>query len=294
LNPRQLVAAQQKIAAACGTHIIQDVVTAIEQRGTRKGREVGDGDAGHAEVQEGEGSRDGGLKVVRYRAGEGGGGGVGEGEGEQDEGVGGDETNFRISLSGGRTVFAHKIVVAPGAYLNLSNILKNVVNGGVGGGGVVFDLALAGQTVAFVEVSAASADLLKEMPCIITSYASGELDGTYILPPVLYPDGLHYIKIGHHNKFERELKTKEEVEEWYRTGEGDPEAVKELALFLSQILPDIEQLNVFGGCCVTANTPDKAAPLVLKVCEGVVVAAGGCGYAAKSCDEIGRIAAQLL
>ena len=54
----------------------------------------------------------------------GGGGGVGEGEGEQDEGVGGDETNFRISLSGGRTVFAHKIVVAPGAYLNLSNILK--------------------------------------------------------------------------------------------------------------------------------------------------------------------------
>ena len=40
-------------------------------RGTRKGREVGDGDAGHAEVHEGEGSRDGGLKVVRYRAGEG-------------------------------------------------------------------------------------------------------------------------------------------------------------------------------------------------------------------------------
>ena len=27
---------------------------------------------------------------------------------------------------------------------------------------------------------------------------------------------------------------------------------------------------------------------------GLVVAGGGCGYAAKSCDEIGRIASTLL
>ena len=27
------------------------------------------------------------------------------------------------------------------------------------------------------------------MPTLVTSYHSGELDGTYILPPVKYPDG---------------------------------------------------------------------------------------------------------
>ena len=44
---------------------------------------------------------------------------------------------------------------------------------------------------------------------------------------------------------------------------------------------------------MTSNTRDKSAPYVDEVCEGVWLAAGGCGYAAKSCDEIGRIAAVL-
>ena len=32
------------------------------------------------------------------------------------------------------------------------------------------------------------------MPTLVTSYHSGKLDGTYILPPVLYPDGAKNIK----------------------------------------------------------------------------------------------------
>ena len=30
---------------------------------------------------------------------------------------------------------------------------------------------------------------LSEMPTLVTTYPSGKLKGTYILPPVLYPDG---------------------------------------------------------------------------------------------------------
>jgi sarcosine oxidase/L-pipecolate oxidase len=41
------------------------------------------------------------------------------------------------------------------------------------------------------------------------------------------------------------------------------------------------------------QTPDKVAPYIEEVVPGLVLVAGGNGYAAKSCDEIGRIAAKL-
>ena len=41
------------------------------------------------------------------------------------------------------------------------------------------------------------------------------------------------------------------------------------------------------------QTHDKKAPYVDEITQGVILASGGCGYAAKSCDEIGRIAAKL-
>ena len=41
------------------------------------------------------------------------------------------------------------------------------------------------------------------------------------------------------------------------------------------------------------QTKDKKAPYIDEIIPGLILAAGGCGYAAKSCDEIGRIAAKL-
>ena len=42
------------------------------------------------------------------------------------------------------------------------------------------------------------------------------------------------------------------------------------------------------------QTPGREAPYIDEISPGLYLAAGGCGYAAKSCDEIGRIAAQLV
>ena len=36
------------------------------------------------------------------------------------------------------------------------------------------------------------------------------------------------------------------------------------------------------------QTKGKKAPYVDEIIPGVILAAGGCGYAAKSCDEIGK------
>ena len=131
------------------------------------------------------------------------------------------------------------------------------------------------------------------MPSIITDYRSGVLDGSYILPPICYPDGNYYLKLGHGNHFEKEVRTIEELEAWYATRTGDPEAVNTLAAFLQSLLPGLVVEEVRGGCCVTSKTPTKEAPYIDEASPGLVVAAGGCGYAAKSCDEIGRVAAVL-
>lgn len=42
-----------------------------------------------------------------------------------------------------------------------------------------------------------------------------------------------------------------------------------------------------------SQTPGKQCPFVDEVAKGLYLAVGGCGHAAKSCDEIGRIAAKL-
>ena len=160
------------------------------------------------------------------------------------------------------------------------------------------------------------------MPALCTDYDFKKLDGTYILPPILYPDGKYYLKLGHGDHFEIIIQNLEEIKNWYKNGNGVPEAVETLASFITEsLIPTIKVLSVTGGCCVTSNvsffltqnyvsrfkidkqfnffpfqplqTVDKLAPYIEEVYPGFVLATGGCGYAAKGSDEIGRIAAKL-
>ena len=57
------------------------------------------------------------------------------------------------------------------------------------------DLALKCQTVAYLQVPESEAKRLAKMPTLVTTYNEGPLDGTYILPPILYPDGNYYLKV---------------------------------------------------------------------------------------------------
>ena len=147
--------------------------------------------------------------------------------------------------------------------------------------------------VAYIRLSEEEVARLQKMPDTVTTYQSGLLDGTYILPPILYPDGHYYLKIGHGSQFEKDIDSLEELNAWYRDGEGDPEAVSQLNTFVREFLPGLRVEEVRGGCCVTSKTPTKDAPYIDEAVSRLVGAAGGCGYAAKSCDEIGRLAAVL-
>ena len=92
------------------------------------------------------------------------------------------------------------------------------------------------------------------MPALCTDYDFKKLDGTYILPPILYPDGKYYLKLGHGDHFEIIIENLEEMKNWYKNGNGVPEAVETLASFITEsLIPTITVLSVTGGCCVTSN-----------------------------------------
>jgi hypothetical protein len=57
------------------------------------------------------------------------------------------------------------------------------------------DLSLRSQTIAYLEVDPSEAERLTSMPTMVTGYNWGPIDGTYILPPILYPDGKYYLKV---------------------------------------------------------------------------------------------------
>ena len=83
------------------------------------------------------------------------------------------------------------------------------------------------------------------------------VDGAYILPPILYPDGNYYLKLGHYNQFETDLpghlKT---ITDWYEDGTGIPDAVKRLSDFIVNDFirdPDIKFTDISSDCCVTVN-----------------------------------------
>ena len=91
-------------------------------------------------------------------------------------------------------------------------------------------------TVAYLKISEDEAKRLSYLPTLVTSYTTGALDGTYILPPIKYPDGRFYLKLGHHDAFEGAIETVDDLLDWYRDGVGDREAVNELAAFLKKFI----------------------------------------------------------
>ena len=69
-----------------------------------------------------------------------------------------------------------------------------------------------------------------------------------------YPDGKCYLKLGHGNPYDEQVRGKAGLEGWYRRRpEGNPEAVEQLSAFIRSLIPDLEVIGVKVGACVTAQ-----------------------------------------
>lgn len=184
-----------------------------------------------------------------------------------------------VDLAGGGAVRGRRALVATGAFTNASGLLPTRL-----------DLTVLGRTVVLVRLAEADRERLRRAPSLIHRPAD-PAQGCYWLPPIRYPDGGWWCKIGGPTD-DPTLDTRARLLEWFG-GVGDPAAAAALGERLDRLVPGLRPVETRSVACATTHTP-SGQPVVAWVDEHVAAAVGGNGAAAKSADEIGRAAAALV
>ncbi len=187
-----------------------------------------------------------------------------------------------ITLSDRSTILAGKVLVAAGAW---SEFLLNQS----------FGFELRPRTIVLARLSQSEAERLKDLPAAILYYddPAREVDGFYMLPPIQYPDGHFYLKIGGHLRDLVPPKSAEELNAWFKSNgsEKEAEGLKE-AMF--DMVPGLQAEELITRPCVVSATPD-GDPLWKELVQNqIYICAGGCGAGAKSSNEIGRRGAMMM
>jgi sarcosine oxidase len=119
-----------------------------------------------------------------------------------------------------------------------------------------------------------------------------EDDIVYILPPVLYPDGKVYLKIGGENE-KGVLNSLPEARDWFHS-DGTPEQLPMLSEIACRLMPALKGAPVSSAACVATMTASGYPYIGYSDQPNVAVLTGGNFVSAKSSDELGRLGAELL
>lgn len=153
------------------------------------------------------------------------------------------------------------------------------------------DLTVKARTVLFAEVAEADLDRFSGMPSLIE--AAPEQDQSYyLLPPIRYPDGKFYIKIGG-DPSDINIGSEPDVRAWFR-GDANKAAADHMQGLLARAMPSLLPVSLTWKPCVTTFTRHGYPYIGFADSGRIAVLTGGNGAAAKSSDEIGRLGALLL
>jgi sarcosine oxidase len=194
------------------------------------------------------------------------------------EAVGG---GVRATMANGDEIFAEHVMLATGAYAAFDQLSP-----------VSVPLKTNKHTLVLVEISESLATgEFSGMPSIMNQ-PIGDRIPTFTLPPLKYPDGKYYLKIGIEGP-RPEATDMTEMNNWFRSGD-DPDLDNQLIEELGFLVPSLDTSNWKWLACVTTDTPDRR-PVVDLIEDGkVCLQIGGNGYSAKSGDALGELGASLL
>jgi sarcosine oxidase len=180
----------------------------------------------------------------------------------------------------GERYSAEKVLVAAGGFTNFNDLLPRNI-----------DLRVSARTVAFYELGAAEMEIFGAMPSTIV-FGERDEDHVYILPPVRYPDGKFYLKLGGDTE-SLVFDTLEEAGAWFRS-DGNLAERDMLASIAKTIMPGLAGFPVTSAPCVAAYTRDGYPYAGYTESPRIAVLTGGNFVAAKSSDEVGRLGAVLI
>lgn len=185
-----------------------------------------------------------------------------------------------ITTDGGSELHANKVLLAAGAYSGW--LLERPL-----------DLRRKAVTVVLAALPPAEANRLRAVPSIIYRLHNHPLLASiYSLPPIVYPDGKIYLKIGGTLRTPVYLHSAEDIRAWFHS-DGNATEAAALREVLLAMIPGLAATTFESKPCVVTYTAHDR-PYIAQVDEAIYVATGGCGGAAKSSNEIGRIGALLV
>lgn len=185
-----------------------------------------------------------------------------------------------VHLQNGDIISAEKVLIATGGFSNGSGLLPSPI-----------DLLVCARTITYFEVSEAEAERLADMPSLITK-PENDADSIYMLPPIRYPDGKIYLKIGG-EPFDIPISNDKDMRAWFRT-DGMPSVREHLIARTKELVPSLDILGITSGACVTSYT-SSSYPMIGYSNDPKIAVLAGCGGAsAKSSDEIGRLGSELM
>ncbi|MFF0950512.1 NAD(P)/FAD-dependent oxidoreductase [Rhizobium leguminosarum] len=183
-------------------------------------------------------------------------------------------------MAGGRSYSAERVLVAAGGFSNSHALLPRPV-----------DISVMARTVAFYEIGEREMAIFGDMPSTIV-LGDREEDHIYILPPVRYPDGKTYLKLGGDTEA-LSFGRLEDAGAWFRS-DGSAAERDHLARVALQLMPELAGCPVTSAPCVANFTPTGYPYAGFTQSPRIAVLTGGNFVAAKSSDELGRLGAVLL
>lgn len=186
-----------------------------------------------------------------------------------------------VQTAADRCMRAGRVLLATGTYAALDRLV-----------GRKLPLQARKTGVVLVEVASETAKQdFADMPSIISRPPANRLNA-YLLPPLMYPDGKFYLKIGTSTPGVP-INDSSELNRWLRVGE-DKAGIEMMLEELRLIFPHLDLSKWRYLPCVTCHTPD-AHPIIDVIGDGRIgLLLGGNGFAAKSGDALGELGARLL
>jgi glycine/D-amino acid oxidase-like deaminating enzyme len=178
----------------------------------------------------------------------------------------------------GAAVEADQVVIAAGPHADELNGLPGRPH-----------IDVVAETVVLARVSVAERQRLTGLPSIIVDDPAR--DHLYVVPPTRYPDGNVYVKLGATRPNEWVLSPPQR--RTWMAGAAHEADLDWLRGLLLGVLPGLRAEEWLTKPCLIPDTPTRL-PYVEISETGLVVAVGGNGYAAKSADAIGALAADLV
>lgn len=184
----------------------------------------------------------------------------------------------RVTLADGGVIEGAQIVVATGPHAGSDGVLPRRPA-----------MKVWARTIAFARLSDGTGAALADMPSVIFVPQGWDHD-LYVLPPVRYPDGHLYLKIGGQVDSPR-IASAAEMQAWF-AGSGDAEVGARLLEQLAGLLPSVPFEATHTEPCAVVWT-ETGYPVIERLDDTVTALIGGNGAAAKCGDELGRLGAMV-